>query len=85
MPIGSDGEAHPADVITNAVLVMRVATGEAEKSCVNSGKRVGGRKGGAARAQTLNAECRREIATERAVARWGIVKARVMPNGGLDA
>lgn len=79
MPIGSDGEKRPANVIANAVHLMRVATGEAEETYVNPGK------GGVARAQLLSAECRREIAKERAVARWGMVKARVMPNGRLDA
>ena len=85
MSIGSDGETRPTDVLTNAVLVMRVATGQAGNTCVNPGKRAGGRKGGAARTHALSAECRREIATEGAVARWGIVKARVMLNGRLDA
>ena len=70
MPIGPNGEKRPADVVANAVHVMRVATGEAEEEYVNRGKSAGGRKGGAARAQALSAERRREIAKEGAVARW---------------
>ena len=37
MPIGPNGEKHPADVIANAVLVSRIATGEAEEEYVNPG------------------------------------------------
>jgi len=32
MPRGPKGEKRPADVISNAVLVMKIATGEAEES-----------------------------------------------------
>ena len=71
MPIGPNGEKRPADVVANAVHVMRVATGEAEEEYVNPGKRAGGRKGGAARADTLSAERRREIAEKAAATRWG--------------
>lgn len=81
MPIGPDGEKRPTDVIANTVHVMRVATGEAAETYINPG----GRKGEVARAQPLSAECRREISKEGAVARWGMVTARVMPNGRLDA
>lgn len=49
MPVGSDGETRPADVIAKAVLVMRVATGETEETCVNSSRRSGEPKAGAAR------------------------------------
>ena len=43
MPIGPNGEKRPADVIANAVRVMRVATGEAEEEYVNPGQSAGGR------------------------------------------
>lgn len=56
MPTGPNGEKRPADVIANAVHVMRVATGEAEEEYVNPGKSAGGHKGGAARAKILSAE-----------------------------
>jgi hypothetical protein len=39
MPRGPKGEKRPADVIGNAVHVMRIATGEAEEVC---GKAPGG-------------------------------------------
>jgi hypothetical protein len=31
MPKGSKGERHPADAISNAVHVMRIATGEVDE------------------------------------------------------
>ena len=33
MPRGSRGEKRPADVIGNAVKVMRIATGEETRNC----------------------------------------------------
>jgi hypothetical protein len=36
MPRGPKGEKRPADVIGNAVKVMRIATGEAKASAVSS-------------------------------------------------
>jgi hypothetical protein len=56
MPRGPKGEKRPADVIGNAVNVMRIATGEAEDSRADPGKeyaRKGGLKGGKARAAAL--------------------------------
>ena len=50
--------------------VVRVATREARETYFNFGKRAGGRKDGAARAQALSAKRRRETAKEGAVARW---------------
>ncbi len=70
MPTGPNGEKRPADVITNAVHMMRVATGEAEETYVNEGQRKGGQKGGEARAEAISAERRSEIAKKAAVARW---------------
>ena len=46
MPTGPKGEKRPADVIANAVLSMKIATGEAEERYVNAGQSAGGRKGG---------------------------------------
>ena len=56
MPKGPQGQKRPADVIGNAVHVMRIATGEvverqAPKSAANLG-----RKGGMARAKALARE-----------------------------
>ena len=70
MPIGPNGEKRPADVVANAVLVSKIATGEAREQYVSAGKRKGGQKGGKARADSLTAKRRSEIATEAAKARW---------------
>ena len=71
MPTGPNGEKRPADVVANAVHVMRVATGEAEEEYVDQAKRKGGLKGGKARAEAVSAERRKEIARNGAKARWG--------------
>ena len=71
VPKGPNGQKRPADVIGNAVHVMRIATGEAEETPPTSGRRRSGEAGGAARAQKLNAETRSEIARKAAAARWG--------------
>lgn len=56
MPRGPRGEKRPADVIGNAVKVMRIATGEEEKDGDDSKAyhRAGGVKGGAAGDVTLD-------------------------------
>jgi hypothetical protein len=73
MPTGPKGEKRPADVIGNAVKVMRIATGEEEDTTRDPAKelhRKGGLKGGKARAKALSADERREIASRAAAARW---------------
>lgn len=78
MSKGPKGEKRPADVIGNAVHIMRIATGEIEDKTVNEGKdpaavalgRRGGLKGGAARAASLSKEKRSAIAKRAAKARW---------------
>ena len=74
MPRGPKGEKRPADVIGNAVHVMRIATGETEDVTPETeGKayaRKGGLKGGKARAKSLSAERRSEIAKKAAAKRW---------------
>lgn len=72
MPTGPKGQKRPADVIGNAVHVMRIATGEFEETPapVNPAAEMG-RKGGAARARTLTPEQRQEIAKKGAASRWG--------------
>lgn len=67
MPRGPKGEKRPADVIGNAVLVMRIATGEVEDRPVRVPKRA---KGGKARAKSLSPAARSEIARAAASARW---------------
>jgi len=73
MPTGPKGERRPADVIGNAVKVMRIATGEIEDTERDPAKelhRKGGLKGGKARAVSLSSEKRREIARKAAAAQW---------------
>jgi aspartate/methionine/tyrosine aminotransferase len=65
MPRGPRGEKRAADVIGNAVHVMKIATGEIEEDLPEPGKeyaRRGGLKGGKASAQKLTPERRAEIA-----------------------
>lgn len=69
MPTGPNGEKRPADVIANAVHVMRIATGEAQEEYIDTAKAKGGRAGGKARAEALTAEQRSEIAKQGARAR----------------
>jgi hypothetical protein len=76
MPRGPRGEKRPADVIGAAVMVARIATGEvedrrAEKNAhaVALGK-LGGAKGGKARAAKLNRNDRSTVARNAAKARW---------------
>jgi hypothetical protein len=73
MPRGPKGEKRPADVIGNAVHVMRIATGETEDTPRDAAKeyaRKGGLKGGKARARSLSPEQRSAIAKKAASKRW---------------
>jgi hypothetical protein len=74
MPKGPKGQKRPADVIGNAVMVMKIATGELEEQTpATEGKeyaRKGGLKGGKARAKALTPKQRAEIARLAAEARW---------------
>jgi hypothetical protein len=71
MPRGPKGEKRPADVIGNAVHVMRIATGEIEEPSGKAPKRaIGGKRGGKARANVLSPEERSRIAQAAAAARW---------------
>jgi len=71
MPKDPQGRKRPADVIGNAVAVMRIATGQAEDEAGKAPKRAkGGRRGGAARAAALTPEQRSEIARAASAARW---------------
>lgn len=55
-------EKRPADMIGNAVHVMRIATGEIAETKPNAGRAKGGKKGDAARALKLADEQKAEIA-----------------------
>jgi hypothetical protein len=75
MPKGPHGEKRPADVIGNAVKVMRIATGEEEEVLPErSGAAELGAKGGKARAATLSKKRRSEIA-KKAAARPSLSRA----------
>jgi hypothetical protein len=74
MPKRRKGQPRPADVIGTAVHVMKIATGEIEETRTEDGKNPAavalGRKGGRARAASLNHKKRRAIARKAAKARW---------------
>ena len=75
MPRGPKGEKRPADVIGNAVRVMRIASGEIDDTPeTEEGKDLNakalGRKGGKARAEKMPAGRRSEIARKAAETRW---------------
>jgi hypothetical protein len=70
VPRGPKGERRPADVIGNAVHVMKVLTGEIEETIPEDGKdpaaKALGKKGGAARAKAMTPARRAEIAKKAA-------------------
>jgi hypothetical protein len=77
MPRGPKGEKRHADVNRNAVLIARIAMGEAaddvaspESEGKNAAAVALGRMGGKARAAGMSARKRKEIAKKAAKARW---------------
>jgi len=73
MPRGPKGEKRPADVIGNAVHVMRIATGEAEErepTAEEKAKTAKAVSRGKSRAMKLTPVQRAEIARIAAQARW---------------
>lgn len=73
MPKGPRGEKRPADVISNAVKVMRIATGEETEELDQAPASAAaqlGKLGGAARARNLTPERKVEIARKAAAKRW---------------
>lgn len=78
MPTGPKGQKRPADVIGNAVMVAKIATGEVEEDFGPEERRPAkdaaaadlGKRGGAARAKKLTPEQRARIAREAAAKRW---------------
>ena len=78
MPKGPKGERRPADVICNAVMVAKIATGEVEEQFGPEGPKRGKdaaaadlrKRGGAAPAKKLTPDRRREIARKGAASRW---------------
>jgi 2-keto-3-deoxy-6-phosphogluconate aldolase len=73
VPKTPKGHKRPADVASNAVHVMKIATGEIEETLTDNGKNAAavalGRKGGLARAKKLSAQRRAAIARQAARAR----------------
>jgi hypothetical protein len=72
MPTGPKGERRPADVIGNAVHVMRILTGEIEDTVRDDKKQIAarlGRIGGKKRAENLSPERRKDIARKAAKAK----------------
>jgi hypothetical protein len=75
MPRGPKGQKGRADVIGNAVKVMRIATGEEQEDFpADDGKDKAaqslGQRGGKARAKALSPKRKAEIARKAAEARW---------------
>jgi hypothetical protein len=77
MPRGPRGEKRLADVIGNTVLIAKIATGQVEDvkrernpHAAALGK-LGGAKGGKARAKAMTKAQRSESAKHAARARWG--------------
>ena len=74
MPKGPKGEKRPADVVGNAVKVMKIATGEETEELTDDGKDKAavslGKRGGKARAKAMTPARRSEVAKKAAAKRW---------------
>lgn len=70
MPTGPKGQKRPADVVSNAVRIMQIATGEIPDDTKNLAAVELGRKGGAARAAKLSKKQLSEIGRKAAKTRW---------------
>lgn len=75
MPKGPRGEKRPADAIGNAIKVARIAVGDESEDLKPETKDASaqslGKRGGDARAKSLTAKKRSEIAKKAAAKRWG--------------
>jgi hypothetical protein len=77
MPKGPRGEKRPADAVSRAVMIGRIATGEEEDMReLSSAAADLGRKGGKKRAESMTPERRAEIARKAAAKRWSNEKDR---------
>ena len=74
MPKSLQDQKRPADVVGNAVKVMRIGTGEEEEEFVEDGKdpdaKALGARGDRAQASKVSPEERSSIAKKAAAARW---------------
>ena len=72
MPKGPQGQKRPADAVSRAIMVAKIATGEIEEDReLSSAAAELGRKGGKKRAENMTPERRKEIARKAAAKRWG--------------
>lgn len=76
MPKGPQGQMRPTDAIGCAVLVGKIATGEAEDDIILP--EIRGRKGGEARSRALDPARRNSIAKQAAASRWQTGKGSQM-------
>ena len=71
---GPKGERRPADAISNAIMIAKIANGEIGDITTEDGKNAAavalGRLGGKARAAGMTAKKRKEIAQRAAATRW---------------
>lgn len=71
MPMGPQGQKRPADGISNAVHIAKIATGqEQETSLKQPAKRNSGLAGSKARKESTTGAQRSEIARKATDARW---------------
>lgn len=72
MPKGPSGQKRPADAIGCAIMVGRIATGEADEEVAYASppRKVRGKAGAAARHEKLSGEERSNIARNAAAKRW---------------
>ena len=72
MAKGPQGQKRPADAVSRAVMIAKIATGEIEETRddTDSAAAESGRKGGKARAAAMPPERRSEIARKAAANRW---------------
>ena len=88
MPKTPRGHKRPADVIANAIHIMRIATGEIDEATTEDGKNAAavalGRRGGLARAKTIKKSTRVQIAKKAAKARWSNTKRKRQPRKTED-
>lgn len=71
MPKGPQGQKRPADTVSAAVMVARIATGEIEEAGKPAKSRTRA-NGGLARSERLAPSRRSEIAKTAASARWAL-------------
>ena len=75
MPKGPQGQKRPADVIGNAVLVAKIATGEIEETGYKQPAKVrSGKAGSQVRSSRLSDDERVAVARKAAAIRWGHVR-----------